>query len=90
MNNFKLYRKKQKLTQVDMAELLHVTRQTYINYENGTYEPNFDTLIRLSKILNTSIDCLLGNDVGTMSAQDLETINKAIAILERFANKKNN
>lgn len=89
MNNFKLYRKKQKLTQVDMAELLHVTRQTYINYENGTYEPNFDTLIRLSKILNTSIDCLLGNDVGTMSAQDLETINKAIAILERFANKKN-
>lgn len=88
MNNFKLYRKKQKLTQVDMAELLHVTRQTYINYENGTYEPNFDTLIRLSKILNTSIDCLLGNDVGTMSAQDLETINKAIAILERFANKK--
>lgn len=90
MNNFKLYRKKQKLTQVDMAELLHVTRQTYINYENGTYEPNFDTLIRLSKILNTSIDCLLGNDVGTMSAQDLETINKAIAILERFASKKNN
>lgn len=88
MNNFKLYRKKQKLTQADMAELLHVTRQTYINYENGTYEPNFDTLIRLSKILNTSIDCLLGNDVGTMSAQDLETINKAIAILERFANKE--
>ena len=86
MNNFKLYRKKQKLTQVDMAELLHVTRQTYINYENGTYEPNFDTLIRLSKILNTSIDCLLGNDVGTMSAQDLETINKAISILEKFAN----
>ncbi len=86
MNNFKLYRKKQKLTQADMAELLHVTRQTYINYENGTYEPNFDTLIRLSKILNTSIDCLLGNDVGTMSAQDLETINKAISILEKFAN----
>lgn len=86
MNNFKLHRKKQKLTQADMAELLHVTRQTYINYENGTYEPNFDTLIRLSKILNTSIDCLLGNDVGTMSAQDLETINKAISILEKFAN----
>lgn len=86
MNNFKLYRKKQKLTQADMAELLHVTRQTYINYENGTYEPNFDTLIRLLKILNTSIDCLLGNDVGTMSAQDLETINKAISILEKFAN----
>ena len=87
MNNFKIYRKKQKLTQAKMAELLHVTRQNYINYENGTYEPNFDTLIKISQILNTPIDCLLNNNIGTLSNTDFECIKKAVAILERLSKK---
>ncbi len=47
---------------MDMAKQLHVSRQAYTNYENGTYEPSYETLIKISQILNVSIDNLLGNE----------------------------
>ncbi|MBE6135828.1 MAG: helix-turn-helix transcriptional regulator [Erysipelotrichaceae bacterium] len=46
-----------------MADKLNVSRQSYINYENGDTEPSFDTLKNISRILNTSIDDLLGNSL---------------------------
>ncbi len=60
-NNFKLYRKKAKLTQKEMADKLNVSRQSYIKYESGETEPSFETLKQISLILNTSIDELLNN-----------------------------
>ena len=60
-NNFKVYRLKRGISVKDMASRLAVSRNTYTNYENGSYEPNFDTLIKISNILNTSIDVLLNN-----------------------------
>lgn len=44
-----------------MATILNVTRQSYINYESGVTEPSFETLRKISKVLNTSIDSLLDN-----------------------------
>ena len=46
-----------------MAKMLGVTRQTYTNYESGEFEPSFDTLLKISKILKTSLDDLLNNDL---------------------------
>lgn len=60
-NNFKVYRRKRGISVKDMASRLAVSRNTYTNYEKGSYEPNFNTLIKISKILNTSIDVLLNN-----------------------------
>jgi putative transcriptional regulator len=60
-NKFKEFRKIKKLSQEEMAKLLNVTRQTYINYESGEFEPSFKTLIKISKILEASIDELLDN-----------------------------
>ena len=62
-NNIKAYRKKRGFTQGQMSELLSVSRQTYINYESGDAEPAFETLIRISKVLATPIDDLLGNEI---------------------------
>ncbi len=44
-----------------MAKYLGVSRQTYINYENGNSEPSFESLIKISNILDASIDELLNN-----------------------------
>lgn len=60
-NNFKYYRKKYGFTQGEIATKLHVSRQSYIKYENGECEPSFETLKEISRILNTSIDALLDN-----------------------------
>ena len=46
-----------------MANMLNVSRQTYINYESGSAEPSFETLIKISKILKTPIDDLLDNEI---------------------------
>ena len=43
--------------------MLSVSRQTYINYESGEAEPSFETLIKISSILKTSIDDLLDNEI---------------------------
>ncbi len=61
-NQIKFYRNKRELTQEQMANMLSVSRQSYSNYETGEAEPSFETLIKISKILRTSIDDLLGNE----------------------------
>lgn len=53
-------RKKNHLTQSQIADLLSVNRGSYSNWELGNREPNFSKLIELSKILNTTPNYLLG------------------------------
>ena len=45
-----------------MANLLNISRPAYSRYENGEREPNLDTLLKISEILNTSTDYLLGKN----------------------------
>ena len=46
-----------------MAEQINVSRQTISNWELGETSPNPEQLLLLSKILETSVDNLLGNDM---------------------------
>lgn len=52
-------RKKNHLTQSQIADLLSVNRGSYSNWELGNREPNFSKLIELPKILNTTPNYLL-------------------------------
>ena len=61
MNIFKELRKKQKLTQVELAKLLNLNQTTVGKWENEKALPDYQTLINLSKLYNVSIDYLLGN-----------------------------
>lgn len=49
------------LTRQQLADNLNVSVRLLSYWENGERECNFDTLISLSRILNCSIDYLLGN-----------------------------
>ena len=48
------------LTQKQVAEYLHVKQNTYSQYENGQRQIPIDSLIKLSKLYNTSVDYILG------------------------------
>ena len=48
------------LTQVQMAEMLHMSQPGYSKYESGDNDIPTAVLIQLAKIYNTSIDYLLG------------------------------
>lgn len=48
------------LTQKEMAEHLHISQNTYSQYETGQRQTPIDVLIRLADYYETSIDYLLG------------------------------
>lgn len=52
-------RKTMNITQTQMAEKLNINQVTYHGYESGKHKPDIDTLVRIARILNTSIDYLL-------------------------------
>ena len=46
--------------QKDIAKALHITRQTYSHYENGTRKIPVETLIALADFYEISLDELVG------------------------------
>lgn len=57
--NIKSLRKKNNITQEELAEKLSVTRQAVSNWENGKTEPDIETLTKIAQIFDTSIDELV-------------------------------
>ena len=55
-------RLKKGLTQKDIADLVHVNRVTYTNWEKGKREPSFENLIKLADLLEVSLDWLFGRE----------------------------
>lgn len=60
-------RKERKLTQQELADLLHVTNKTISKWETNTTTPDIDTLKRISQVLNVPVDVLLGNSKLTIN-----------------------
>lgn len=49
-----------KMSQVELARALGVSKQSISNWENDNIQPSIDMLIKLSKIFSVSTDYLLG------------------------------
>lgn len=62
-NNLKKIRQDNELTQEELAKKLNTSRSNIANYENDKNMPSVDMLEKLSKILNCSIDYLMGKNV---------------------------
>lgn len=60
--NLQTIRKKEQLSQEDLAEMLGVSRQAVSKWELGEGYPEVDKLLLLSKKLNISLDSLMGNE----------------------------
>lgn len=62
-DKIKELRKKQKMTQGELADKIYVSRQTISNWENNKSYPNMDFIVSLSDIFNVSIDVLIKEDL---------------------------
>lgn len=60
--NIKKFRKDNNLSQKEFADLLQVSRTTLIAYEKGTTEPTLYVAFRAAKVMNCSLDALVGID----------------------------
>ena len=54
--NMKKIRSEKGMTQEQLAESLHVTRQAVSNWERGNTMPDISKLPQISELFNTSID----------------------------------
>lgn len=57
-NNVKEVRKTKKVTQVDLAEYLNVSRQTIISIESGRYVPSTVLSLKIAKCFETTVESL--------------------------------
>lgn len=62
-DRIKNLRKKEGLTQKDMAQILKIPYSTYSNYENNNREPNKELLEKIADVLHVSIDFLIYGDL---------------------------
>ncbi|NLN47730.1 MAG: helix-turn-helix domain-containing protein [Clostridiales bacterium] len=82
--NLKNLRKEKGLSQEELAERLHIVRQTISKWEKGLSVPDADILIRIAEIFETSVSTLLGDTVVASNdrnivAQKLEQLNALLA-----------
>lgn len=57
----KYLRTEKKLTQKQLADILHMQNTAISKYELGERNPDQDTLIKLAQYFNVSLDFLMGN-----------------------------
>ena len=69
MNKISELRKKNKLSQKEFGKIVGAAQNTVCNWENGKREPDNDTMIKISKLFNVSVDYLLGNEDNATSEQ---------------------
>ena len=84
----KMFRKRKGISQEELADRLHVARQTVSKWENGTSVPDAIMLVKISEQLDVSVSELLGahvenkEDTDTISDK-LASINENLAIRNR-------
>ena len=80
----KFLRKREKLTQKQLAEKLGVKQGSYSNWENGNREPNLTTLSDIAFLLDTTLDFLLGySDTDDYTIFEEEKLNNLDRLIDK-------
>lgn len=83
-DNLKEIRKKQHITQVELAKKCHVSQGTIANWESGTRTPDIETITEIASILNVSVDSLVGNEVAKPAANAKKLPSEYIRMVPVF------
>ena len=73
-------RKELGITQIELAERMHVTRQTVSRWEAGTVLPDVEKITSLASILHVTCDYLLRDDAEDGQEQTASTPQKNTAV----------
>lgn len=72
------------ISQVDLAVMLNVSKQSVSNWENDNIQPSIDMLMHIADVFNVSTDYLLGRelnrqlDTNKLNEKELEHIQVII------------
>ena len=74
-------RKNKHLSQEQVAEQLHVTRQTVSNWELGETTPDLNQAKELAKLFSVSLDDLVGLDTQNILKEKVSNVEKLAGII---------
>lgn len=74
-NRLKQLRINASYSQVQLADYLKISQPAYSKYEKGDTEPNCETLIKLSRLYNVSIDYIVLGSETNESTIDADILN---------------
>lgn len=83
-------RKQLGLSQVDLAHLVNISQTQISKYELGQNLPTADILVTLARVLQTSIDWLVGESgvVGNLPNDSLSEAERQLLSLYRAKNRE--
>ncbi|MGL5886785.1 MAG: helix-turn-helix transcriptional regulator [Leuconostoc suionicum] len=84
--DIKNLRLNKKLTQQELAEIVHVSRQTVSAWENGKNYPSLDVLRELSSLFDVSFEKIIfGEETMTEKQENIaDTITKDLSLKKRY------
>ena len=88
--NIKTIRKSKGLTQRELADSLHVVRQTVSKWERGLSTPDSEMLVSISEVLEVPVSTLLGETVSGYEYDDSKEIAEKLEILDLKIGRKKN
>ena len=74
--NLKIFRKNKKYSQEQLAQKLNYGYTAIANYESGRNEPSIDDLMKLARVLNVTLDELVGLELTTQENEFLSSFKK--------------
>ena len=84
--NIRSLREDHDFRQCDLASVLHVSQNTYSQYENGVIELTAERLVKLADFYNVSIDYLLGRTAAPSKAGQQEAATPFDAAKRQITN----
>ena len=81
--NIRILRKQRGLSQEELSVKLNVVRQTISKWEQGLSVPDAEMLIAISKVFDTPVSVLLGENIEEKEENELQVISKKLEIINR-------
>ena len=70
----KFFRQEKGYTQKELADILNLSKNSVCEWEKGRCEPNIETLKALSKIFDTDLNDLIGNEENVSTVRDVSLL----------------
>jgi transcriptional regulator with XRE-family HTH domain len=84
-NRIQELRKQHKLSQVELATKIEISKSQMIRYENKGVQPPADILNKLADVLNTSVDFIINGNTDEKAKATLKNVD----LLQRFKEVEN-
>ena len=82
--NLQFLRKRDNITQEQLAEKLEVSRQSVSKWESDTTYPEMDKLIQICQMFHCSIDDMLQKDVSNLYLEDKTNYDSHMNFLSKI------